>query len=312
MKALVTGGAGFIGSNIALALEAKGATVMVADDFSSARFENLKSFRGEVIGTSVNDFDFDTLGNVDVVYHEAALTDTTVSNQKMMMHANVEGFRKILEFAVRHKSKLIFASSAAVYGNQPALQSERTKTDPLNIYGYSKLVADRLAERAIRDRKIQIIGLRYFNVYGMGEQSKGKTASMIYQLAEQMRSGKRPRIFHDGEQMRDHIYVKDVVQANLLALDANGSGIVNVGTGTATTFNRVIELLNHVLSLNLEPDYFDNPYPFYQNKTQADPEQAERLIGFKAKFSVEDGIRDYFVALYQTRPGQITTSLKQS
>ncbi len=308
MKAIVTGGAGFIGSNLAIALEARGAQVTVVDDFSSASFKNLRSFKGEVIAQDIHQFPWEQLGSIDVIFHQAALTDTTVTDQKQMMFNNAEGFRRVLEFAAEKRIQLIYASSAGVYGNEPAPQREHGKLNPLNIYAYSKLMGDQMANRAAKEAKTSIIGLRYFNVFGMGEQHKGSAASMVYQLAEQMRSGKRPRIFHDGEQTRDHIYVKDVVEANLKACDAKTSGIANIGTGRATSFNRIIEILNEVLGTRLEPDYFDNPYGFYQNSTQAEVSEAKRLFGFEARWPVEAGAKEYLTALYQLKPA--TAALK--
>ena len=108
-----------------------------------------------------------------------------------------------------------------------------------------------------------------------------------------MKSGKRPRIFKYGEQYRDFIYVKDVVRANLKAAEAKASGVYNVCTGKRATFNRIIEVLNEVLGTSLEPDYFDNPYSFYQNETQGNPKAAKKGIGFEAAYSIEDGIKDY-------------------
>ncbi len=301
MKVIVTGGAGFIGSNLALTLEQNGAKVLIIDDFSCGNFENLKSFQGDLIAQDINDVIWEKLGSFDVIFHQAALTDTTVSDQKQMMHNNVEGFRKIAEFSVQKQIKLIYASSAAVYGNEKAPQSESGPLNPLNIYGYSKLIGDQIAEQMATKSKSIIVGLRYFNVFGTGEAHKRNYASMIYQLAQQMKAGRRPRIFHDGEQSRDHIYVKDVVEANLKAAQAKKSGIVNVGTGKATTFNRLIEIMNDVLGTELASDYFDNPYPFYQNKTQADVSQLKKLTGFEVQYSIEQGVKEYLSSLYQLK-----------
>ncbi len=302
MKAIVTGGAGFVGSNLAITLEERGARVIVIDDFLAGNFENLKNFNGELLAQDINKVAWDKLGKIDVIFQQAALTDTTVSDQKKMMFNNLEGFRKVLNFSVQHRVKLIYASSAGVYGNEPAPQREQGPLNPLNIYAFSKYAGDKLAEQAMKETKTLIVGLRYFNVFGLGEKHKGKYASMIYQLAEQMKHGKKPRIFHDGEQTRDHIYVKDVVEANLKAAKATRNGIVNIGTGKATSFNRVIEILNEVLETRLAPDYFDNPYSFYQNSTQADTTQAEKLTGFKARYSIEEGIHEYLTAFYQLSP----------
>ncbi len=302
MKAIVTGGAGFIGSNLALTLEMKGAKVLVIDDFSCGNFENLKTFKGDVIAKNVNKFDWNQAASYDVIFHQAALTDTTVSDQKKMMFNNVEGFRKIIEFSIKKQIRLVYASSAAVYGNEPAPQRETGNLNPLNVYGYSKWLGDQMALKLFKSAKAPIVGLRYFNVFGLREAHKKNYASMIYQLSHQMISGKRPRIFRDGEQSRDHIYVKDVVEANLKAAQSKKSGIVNVATGKPTTFNRLIEILNDVLETQLKPDYFDNPYSFYQNKTQADMNAVKKLIGFEAKYSIEKGVREYVTDFYQLKP----------
>jgi ADP-L-glycero-D-manno-heptose 6-epimerase len=123
---------------------------------------------------------------------------------------------------------------------------------------------------------------------------------MIWQLSRQMLTGKRPRIFKHGEQFRDFIYVKDVVAANLKAMEAGTSGVFNVCTGKKTTFNKIIEVLNKELSADLSADYFDNPYAFYQDQTLGDPAAAERALGFKAKHSIEEGIREYMQIMGST------------
>lgn len=310
MKAIVTGGAGFIGSNLALALQEKGWDVIIIDDFLTGDFHNLAEFRGDVIAEGVNIFDWNSLGPADAVFHQAAITDTTLKDQKQMVASNVEGTRKALQFAAKRKAVFVYASSAAQYGNEPAPQREDGPIKPLNVYAFSKMLCDQLAGRAWKEYKIPVTGLRYFNVFGLREQYKGKAASMIYQLAQQMRSGKRPRIFSDGGQSRDHIYVKDVVSANLKAFEAAKNGIVNVGTGKATSFNRLIEVLNEVLGTSLAPDYFDNPYAFYQNKTQADMSRAKKLIGFEARYSIEEGIRDYLTAFYDLKSAPTRRAVK--
>jgi len=142
--------------------------------------------------------------------------------------------------------------------------------------------------------KMHIVGLRYFNVFGPREAHKGKPASMVYHLSKQMKAGKRPRIFKMGEQKRDHIYVKDAVSATIIAVNAKKSGVYNVGTGIATSFNELIRILNEVLRTNLEPEYFDNPYEgTYQNNTQADTKNAEEYLGFKAEHKLKDAVKEY-------------------
>ncbi len=292
MKALVTGGGGFIGSNLALTLEREGYEVLVLDDFSNGDKENLLDFNGEIIPESINLVDLSRFQDVDVLFHCAAITDTTLVDKKLMMQVNVDGSKRLLEFAHANRKKFIYSSSAAVYGDATAPTREDMAGKPKNIYGVSKWEADRMAMKYMKD--MHIIGLRYFNVFGPRESHKGKMASMIWQLRLQMLAGKRPRIFKYGEQKRDQVYVKDVVRANILGVQAKKSAIVNVGSGRAITFNRIVEVLNKVLGTSLEPDYFDNPYEdAYQNYTQADLTLAKEILGYSPEWSFEDAVRDY-------------------
>lgn len=297
MRYLVTGGAGFVGSNIVLRLEKDRHDVTVIDDMSSGSFKNLTSFRGEFYPGRLEDMDLGSLFRdrppFDAILHEASITDTTVSDQLVMLGRNVGGFRQILAYAAANGSRVVYASSAAVYGDNPSPQKEDQIPHPLNVYGFSKMVLDNMARKAARDLSAPVIGLRYFNVFGPGEGHKGKFASMIYQLYLQMRDGKSPRIFKWGEQGRDHVYVKDVVEANILALSAERSGIANIGTGVETTFNEIVDVLNRSLKLQMTPDYFDNPYDFYQNHTRASIDEARNLLGYVPRFTVAEGIQDY-------------------
>ena len=227
----------------------------------------------------------------DVIFHEGSITDTTVLDQRKMMHNNVEGFRKVLDLAVGWGSRVIWASSAATYGRGPAPMRESQKAEPLNVYGYSKLAMERLADQYRRHLRQPIVGLRYFNVYGPGEQHKGKFASMIHQLAKQMRAGKRPRIFTDGTQKRDFVYIDDVLQANLKAMAATTSGVFNVGSGAAGSFNEVVEQLNRALKTDLQPDYFENPYDFFQTWTEADLTQSRKVLGYAPAYDLKRGHR---------------------
>ncbi len=306
MRILVTGGAGFIGSNLAKRLEreAGGHEVVVLDDFSSGSFENLVDFRGDVVSGSC-----DTVGEpcrqCDVIFHQASITDTTVTDQLKMMRNNVEGFRHVLGWAARWGARVIWASSAAVYGNLAAPNKLSDRPAPLNVYGYSKLAMERLAHLwAMEHSKLPVIGLRYFNVYGPGESHKGKFASMIWQLSLQMRAGKRPRVFSAGEQKRDFVSVEDVIQANLLAMrvepatNAPLAAVLNVGCGRAGSFNEVIAGLNKALGTKLEPEYFENPYAFFQKHTEADISETTKMVGYKPRYvDVAEGIGAYMKAV---------------
>jgi len=300
VRALVTGAAGFIGSNLALELARAGHEVVALDDFTSANFANLRDFSGDFVAADLSDLASwaDRVGSVDAVFHQAAITDTTVSDQRRMLRANVEAFRLLLRWAAEHgAARVVYASSAGIYGDGPVPMREDAPPRPLNVYAFSKRVMEKAAGDFARAHTgMRVVGLRYFNVFGPGERFKGPAASMIWQLAGQMRAGKRPRVFEFGEQYRDFIYVKDVVRANLLAAAKAPSGVYNVCTGAKTTFNELIRMLNPVLGARLKTEYFKNPYPFYQNETLGDPRRARKGFGFKAQYSAAEGIRDYLGA----------------
>jgi ADP-L-glycero-D-manno-heptose 6-epimerase len=286
---LVTGGAGFIGSRLALELQARGAEVTVVDNFRTGHHDNLAGFRGDVV--CVSDAAFEPAGRFDAIFHMASITDTTIHDPAVMM-TNVEGFRRMLELARRIEAPVVYASSAAVYGNGPAPHREEAAPTPANLYGFSKVVMENLARRYTR-HGVRSVGLRFFNVFGPAESHKGAASSMICQLARQMLSGRRPRIFKMGEQKRDHVYVRDVVEAALRALSIGESTVLNVGTGRATSFNEIVAHLNRALGLSLEPDYFDNPYAaFYQNHTEADVTRLRAATGFAPRPTGE-GIAEY-------------------
>ncbi len=293
---LVTGGAGFIGSNLTLELQNRlpEASITVLDDFRGSSFKNLLGFRGDVLAYNVADKAWvQAVGSrsFDTIFHLASITDTTVLDEKKMMYDNVEGFRNILEFALVKHADVIYASSAAVYGSQDTPMRMEDGGRPNNIYGFSKWTLENLARQY--EGRLKTVGLRYFNVFGPRETFKGHAASMIYQLYLQMKAGKRPRIFKFGEQARDFVYVKDVVECTIKARDAKKSTVVNAGTGQATSFNDVIQAINEALGTRLEPEYFDNPYDFYQNFTQADMSHTLAATGFKPQYTTREGILDY-------------------
>lgn len=307
---LVTGGSGFIGSNLCLELQDrfKDAAVFSLDDFRASSFKNLLGFRGDVLAYDVADPAWMKVFKnrpLDVIFHLASITDTTVLDEKKMMYDNVEGFRNILDLGHEKNCPVVYASSAAVYGSQERPMRIEDGGLPNNIYGFSKWTLENLAKHY--PTKIKTVGLRYFNVFGPKEHYKAKAASMIYQLYLQMKAVKRPRIFKYGEQRRDFIYVKDVVEATIKAKDAKQSTVINIGTGKSTTFNEVIDAINEALGRSLEPDYFDNPYDFYQNFTEADMSHTKAMIGFECRYSTRQGILDY-VKNYLETPSKLAAA----
>jgi ADP-L-glycero-D-manno-heptose 6-epimerase len=290
MRCLVTGGAGFIGSNLAIELERQGHVVVAVDNLRTGVMENLKNFTGTFLDIDISR-PFELEGIFDFIFHIAAITDPREPDDDETIRNNVEGFKLIIDLAKNNNAKLIYASSASLYGHGPAPQKENQEKDLFSAYAKSKLAMDEVAEKL--NDSMHVVGLRYFNVFGPNEAHKGRPASMIYHLAKQMKDGKRPKLFKYGEQKRDHIYVKDCVYASILAMDAP-SGVYNVGTGVATTFNEVVKYINKALGTELEPEYIDNPYGgTYQENTQADTTKAEKILKFIAQYSTETGILEY-------------------
>jgi ADP-L-glycero-D-manno-heptose 6-epimerase len=300
-RVLVTGGAGFIGSNLVRTLQERHpkSRIVVVDDFRSGHFRNLAGFTGDVVAADVARMDWrGQFGRerFDRIFHEASITDTTEHDQRLQVHDNVEGFRRLLDFAAPSRTPVVYASSAAVYGTGGGVNREGQAADPANVYAFSKTILDNLARETQQRRPAwRIVGVRYFNVFGPRESHKGAAASMIYQLAQQIRAGRRPRVFKSGEQKRDFVYVKDAVEATLLAAKAPG-GVYHAGSGRARSFNEVIAALQAALGPRLETEYFDCPYAFYQPHTEADLTLSRKTLGYEPRFSLEDGIRDYLAS----------------
>ena len=304
LNLIVTGGAGFIGSNLTLGLQEKfpQARLTVIDDFRSGDFKNLAGYKGDFVAQNLATLDWKAqFGDerFDAIFHLGSITDTTNHDQFEQVHDNVESFRRILRFARPSKTRIIFASSASTYGSTSEASVESNGAAPANVYAFSKAIMDNLAARAACEITDWIIvGLRYFNVYGPREAHKGVPASMVYHLSKQMKAGQRPRIFKQGEQKRDFVYVKDIVAGSMSALDARMSGIYNLGFGQARTFNDLVAILNKSLGTNFDADYIDNPHAHYQNFTQADLSNVRNGLGYEPKFPLEDGVRDYMEWLY--------------
>ena len=298
---LITGGAGFIGANLAAALVKRpGVDVVVLDDFSFGDWKNLLHVDCEVRAGSIAD---PTLhreiadGAFSAILHQGAISDTTVQDQRRMLEINTNAFAAMLAASAESGTRMVYASSAATYGNAAAPNTVGGEEEAANIYGFSKLCMDRIAMRWHDRHPSVVIGLRYFNVYGPGEAHKGSTASMILQLYNQITTGKQPRLFKFGEQQRDFVYIRDVIAANLAALEAPRSGVCNVGSGKARCFNDIVMNLETLLNQKLEVDYFDNPYDFYQNHTEAEMGHTKELLGWSPQWELEDGMKEYIALL---------------
>lgn len=311
-RILVTGGAGYIGSNITAALLKRPSTdVVIVDDFSSGDWRNLIHVDCEVRAADCDDpFLLEEIadGAFSAIYHQAAITDTTVMDQRLMVEVNTNAFASLLEASSHSATRVIYASSAGTYGNSAAPNRIGHGEEPENIYGFSKLAMDRVAYRWHDRHPAPVIGLRYFNVFGPGETHKNeregnKTASMILQLYEQVKAGKQVRLFKYGEQKRDFVYIRDVISANLAALDAPRSGVCNVGSGEARCFNDIVSNLSELLNKEIDVEYFDNPFSFYQEHTEADLSLSKLLLNWQPSWTLEKGMNDYISLLEEGHRG---------
>jgi len=306
---IVTGGAGFIGSNLVRDLLDRGHDdVVVVDDLSDGhKFVNIADL---AIADYLDKDDFverlqdpGFTSSIKAVLHQGACSETTEWDGRFMMKNNYRYSQVLLHRCLDEGIPFIYASSAAVYGAAENFVEHSDHEKPLNVYGYSKLQFDRYVNRIAASPASQVVGLRYFNVYGPGEQHKGSMASVAFHFNNQLREDGEARLFagsggySDGEQLRDFVYVDDVCAVNLWFLDhPEASGIFNTGTGKAQSFN---DVANAVIEFRGKGRIRYIPFPdllkgAYQSYTQADLTQL-RASGCDVDFrSVEAGVKHYF------------------
>lgn len=296
---IVTGGAGFIGSNIVQQLNQQGHQhILVVDDLTDGtKFRNLADliiadyqdkdvFRQRILT------DKNALAGVEAVFHQGACSATTEWNGKYMMDNNYTYSQELLSACQAAKVPFFYASSASVYGDGPVFSEALANEKPLNVYGYSKFLFDQHVRRVLPNASAPIVGFRYFNVYGPREQHKGSMASVAYHLHQQILQGENPKLFgaydgyEPGGQSRDFIYVGDVAKVNLWAWQKGLSGIFNLGTGRAQPFREVAEAVINYHQQG-EIAYIDFPEQLkgrYQSFTQADMTQL-RAAGYTDNFA---------------------------
>ena len=306
---ILTGGAGFIGSNLLRALNERGGDVMVVDRLGE-NFRNLtdqrfadymapEEFLEAIAAQALPD-------RIEAIFHQGACVDTTLTDGRYMMENNFRFSKQILGLALARKIPLVYASSAAVYGGARAFAEQPENERPLNLYGLSKLAFDMHVRSRLAGSEASestVVGLRYFNVYGPREAHKGKMASMPYQLYRQLKTDGRARLFTgtdgfaDGEQRRDFVSVEDVVRVNLFFADGKPRrGIFNVGTGVSRSFNDVARTLIGLMGRGAI-EYVPFPAALagkYQSFTEAKL-NALRAAGADHQFKrLEDGLADAF------------------
>ncbi|MFA6530597.1 MAG: NAD-dependent epimerase/dehydratase family protein [Candidatus Micrarchaeia archaeon] len=293
MKILVTGGLGFIGSNLCERLVKEGHEITIIDNLHTGTEENVKDIRSNVRVVIGRAKQLVEIGEkFDLIFHEGIYSSTPMYKEKPSRVAEVvEDFIAILEYAKANKTKIVYASSSSVYNGIAPPQREDAPIGVTDFYTEGRVAMERLAELYHKLYGMQIIGLRYFSVYGPHEENKKSYANLISQFMWAIRKGEQPIVYGDGSQKRDFTYVDDIVEANMLAMkSAIGLGVFNAGTGKAIAINEMIELLNRKMGTNLKPKYIPNPISNYVHYTLADTKKAEKELGFKAKVSLEEGI----------------------
>jgi ADP-L-glycero-D-manno-heptose 6-epimerase len=329
MYYIVTGACGFIGANIVKALNERGIDKIIAvDNLKKAdKFKNLIDCE---IADYVDKHEFIEQvqaghydGAVEAIFHEGACSDTMETDGLYMMENNYRYSLALLDFCLDQDVSYLYASSASVYGGGRIFQESREHEGPLNVYGYSKFLFDQIVRRRLASAEFssQVVGFRYFNVYGPREQHKGRMASVAFHHFHQYRETGKVKLFQgydgygNGEQSRDFVYIDDVVNVNLFFLDhPEKSGIFNLGTGRAQPFNDIAHsTVNACRALEGKPaltlaemvgqgivEYIDFPEALkgkYQSFTQADI-SALRSAGYKADFAtVDEGVGRYVTRL---------------
>jgi len=314
MSIIVTGGAGMIGSNIIEGLNKSGHNDIIVVD----HLKNGEKFRN-ISDLDISDYydkkDFISLikdrndfGQIDAVYHEGACSNTLEWDGQYMMENNYEYSKVLLHYCLDRKIPFFYASSAATYGDSTVYKENPENENPINIYGYSKYLFDQYVRRHESSFESQVVGFRYFNVYGPKEQHKGSMASVAFHFNNQIETGENPKLFEgsggfdNGEQRRDFIFVGDVVKVNLwMMAHSEVSGIFNIGTGNSQSFN---EVANSVINYHGKGEINYIPFPDelkdnYQSFTEADLTKL-RTTGFDGSFkTVQEGVKEYMQWLHR-------------
>ena len=290
-KVLVTGGAGFIGSNIIRRLIAQNAESIVMDNFSFGKAEKILP-ECRLIGGNVVDIEaFKEVGDVDYIFHFGAGSSVMLFNKNAQkyIYETLTGFINIMDFASKiGAKKVIYPSSGSVYGKAPAPHCEKTSTPvPANLYGKCKLMCEHIASLY----SIPTVGLRIFAGYGPGEDHKGAISSVVTLFLDSILRKESPVIYGDGSQSRDFVYIDNVADAILNSAEESVQGIINVGSGQTYSFNKVLGILNDTLGTSIEASYVNKPVD-YLEKTLADTTDMRKLLKVEPIF-LRDGIKKY-------------------
>lgn len=292
-RIIVTGGAGFIGSNLVERLVADN-EVLVIDNLHTGNYDNLREFESENLkvltqdAKEINKIQFDA----DYVFHLGFYSASPMyRDNPFLVPEVVTGMTSVLEYAKDRGVPVVFSSTSSIYNGVTPPHREDIIPAVTDLYTEGRIASERLSELFSKLEGGNVAAMRFFSVYGYHEKAKGGYANLATQFLWDMKKGERPVLYGDGEQRRDFIFVTDVVEALIRAADNKGFEVFNVGTGKNYSLNELVDKLNGILGTSIEPKYIDMPVKNYVMETLADTSKAEKKLGFKPKVSLDQGLK---------------------
>jgi len=292
MRFVVTGGAGFIGSNLVEKLVKEGHEVIVLDNLHTGSLHNLKNLKISFIKGDSGEIE-KIVEQIDGIFHLGIPSSSPMyKKRRELVFKAIEDWIKILEFVTKNKVKVVLASTSSIYNGNPIPWREDMQIIPTDFYTEARYAMERIAKVYNDLYGTKVIALRLFSVYGEKEEFKGEYANLVTQFILAALKGETIKIFGDGTQTRDFIYVQDVVDAFIKAMNSNiDFDVFNVGRGKNYSLNEVVAMVSRILNVEVKVKYVENPIKNYVWHTLADTTKAEEKLGFKAKVDLEEGIR---------------------
>jgi len=291
MIIIVTGGCGFIGSNLVERLVKDGHSVIVFDNLSTGNLNNLEGLEVKFFDKPYNQMS-SLVPEVDLIFHIGIPSSSPMYKENpKLVGETINDAIEIFDYAKKRRCRVIYASSSSIYNGNEGPYREDMPVLVTDYYTECRYAIERLAKLYNLLYGVKSVGLRFFSIYGPKEKYKGKYANMISQFLWSMQKDESPLIYGDGTQTRDFIHVSDIVEVLILAMKKNlDYEILNAGTGLSYSFNDIIEIINKILKKNIKPIYRENPIKNYVYHTLADMSKTERILGFKAKIPLKEGI----------------------
>lgn len=296
MRVLITGGAGFVGSNLAEELVNE-YELVILDNFHTGSMDNLRKIESQIKVIDAPCSQIMTLGlpRVDYIFHIGIPSSTPMYKENHnLVGESINEAISVFEFAKKENvKKVVFASSSSIYNELPMPSKEDMEPKVTDYYTEARISIERLAKLYHVLYGIESVGLRFFSIYGFHEEAKGEYANVVSQFLWQMRRDEAPVLFGDGEQTRDYIFIKDVIRACRAAMNSDlRNDLINVGTGKSHSFNEVVALLNKLLGKNINPEYIENPIKNYVFHTLADTTKMRSLLSLTPTYNLADGIAE--------------------